>query len=136
MKSLHLSDSPEPVAPVIIADIPVSPLSTRQWVQLMLDDCREAREGRATTRYHAAINGNVISAYARNRVFRDAYRHADAVAADGVPVLWAARLIAGREIPDRSISLLHDITTEDLHHQIRDLFDQPITHVFMYLGPT
>lgn len=118
MKSLHLSDSPEPVAPVIIADIPVSPLSTRQWVQLMLDDCREAREGRATTRYHAAINGNVISAYARNRVFRDAYRHADAVAADGVPVLWAARLIAGREIPDRAATtdLFHDLAAAAQDH--------------------
>jgi hypothetical protein len=41
----------------------------------------------------------------------------------------------GHEIPDCSFSILHDITMETLHLQLRDLFSPPTTHVFVYLGP-
>jgi hypothetical protein len=44
-------------------------------------------------------------------------------------------VLPGQEIPDCSLSIHHDITTEELHQQIRDLFSHPVTHVFLKLGP-
>lgn len=109
--SLFASGWDKPVDAVVVGGIPVAPLSTPQWVELMLSDCAAARAGLQRPRYHGAINGNAVSAFATNQTFRDALSSADAVAADGVPVMWAAKYLAGRSIPDRA-------ATTDLFHPL------------------
>lgn len=96
---------------VIVGGMPVRPLSTQEWVELMLWDCARARRGEQRPQYHGAVNGNAISKFWRNRRFRDAICQADALAADGVPVMWAARFLAGTRIPDRA-------ATTDLFHNL------------------
>lgn len=112
-KPLFADGWARPVEPVIVAGMPVAPLTTQQWVELMISDCARARAGKQVPQYHGAINGNAISNFASDLRFRDAIRHSDAIAADGVPVMWAARLIAGREIPDRAATtdLFHDLAS-------------------------
>lgn len=102
---------PEPVMPVIVGGMSVAPLTTAQWIELMLSDCRAARAGSQPPRYHGAVNGNAISNFATNASFRNAISEADAIAADGVPVMWAARHLAGCPIPDRAATtdLFHDM---------------------------
>ena len=41
----------------------------------------------------------------------------------------------GREISDRFFTVTHDIDVEIFHQQLRALFGQPTTHVFVFLGP-
>lgn len=102
---------PAPLMPVVVGGVPVAPLTTGQWVELMLSDCRAARAGRARPSYQAATNGNMLSVHARDPAFRAAIARADAVAADGMSVLWGARLFAATRIPDRAATtdLFHDL---------------------------
>jgi N-acetylglucosaminyldiphosphoundecaprenol N-acetyl-beta-D-mannosaminyltransferase len=111
VKPLFADNWDAPIAPVFVAEIPVAPLSTQQWIDLMLSDHRAIKRGEERTQYHAAINGNCISAFARESRFRNALAKADAIAADGVPVMLAARLLAKRRIPDRAATtdLFHDL---------------------------
>lgn len=111
MKPIQAEGWTHAIQPVRVGGVPVAPLSTAQWVDLMLSDCRAARAGRQGARYHTAVNGNVLSVCANDPTMRDAVERADAVAADGVPILWGARLFARRPIPDRAATtdLFHDL---------------------------
>jgi exopolysaccharide biosynthesis WecB/TagA/CpsF family protein len=110
-KLLHANNWSQAIAPVVVGGVPIAPLSTAQWVELMLSDCRAVRGGAGRTQYHTAANGNMLSVYARDRAFREAVDRADAVAADGVSVMWGARLFGRRRIPDRAATtdLFHDL---------------------------
>ncbi|WP_324749647.1 WecB/TagA/CpsF family glycosyltransferase [Sphingomonas sp. LY54] len=57
------------------------------------------------------MNGNVLSVNATNAEFSAALREADALAADGAPILFGARLFGRAEIPDRAATtdLFHDL---------------------------
>ena len=124
VKSLSAVGWPSPIEPVVIAGMPVAPLSTQQWTELMVADCAAARAGRQAPRYHAAINGNAISNFASNLEFRQAILQADAIAADGVPVMWAARWLAGTAIPDRAATtdLFHDLAATAQEHGLSMYF--------------
>lgn len=100
-----------PIAPVRIGGIPVAPLTTAQWMELLLSDHRKVRATNAGPRFHTSINGNVISVHARNPVMKAALARADAIAADGMSVLHAAKLLGKTHIPDRAATtdLFHDI---------------------------
>jgi len=110
-KSLLAESWPAPISPVVVGGLPVAPLTTRQWVELMLSDYKSVRSWGGTPRYHSAVNGNVLSINARNPAFREALGEADALAADGVPILFGARIFAGTHIPDRAATtdLFHDL---------------------------
>jgi N-acetylglucosaminyldiphosphoundecaprenol N-acetyl-beta-D-mannosaminyltransferase len=110
-KSLLAESWPAPVAPVIVGGLPVAPLTTRQWVELMLSDHEFVRNRGGAPRYHSAVNGNVLSVNATNAEFSAALREADALAADGVPILFGARLFGRVGIPDRAATtdLFHDL---------------------------
>jgi len=109
--ALNADNWPGTIEPVRIAGIPVAPLSTAQWIDLLRSDHREIRMCGGRPRYHSAINGNVMSVYARDPAFRAAIDTADAIAADGVPVMVASKLLRGVPIPDRAATtdLFHDI---------------------------
>lgn len=110
-KSLLAENWPAPIAPVIVGGLPVAPLTTCQWVELMLSDHKLVSCAGTEPRYHSAVNGNVLSVNATDPEFRTALSEADALAADGVPILFGARLFARAEIPDRAATtdLFHDL---------------------------
>jgi exopolysaccharide biosynthesis WecB/TagA/CpsF family protein len=99
------------INPVRVAGIEVAPLSTKQWIDMLRDDRRKIALGGTLPRYHTGINGNVISVYARDPIFRQVLDSADAVAADGVSVMLASKWLHGVTIPDRAATtdLFHDI---------------------------
>jgi exopolysaccharide biosynthesis WecB/TagA/CpsF family protein len=103
--------------PVVVGGVPVMPLSRSEWAQRLLRDWRMVREAGVGPKFHTTANGNVLSTYGRNPAFREALAKADAIAADGMSVLWGARIFAGRSIPERAATtdLFHDIakTAED-----------------------
>lgn len=100
-----------PIEPVIVGGMPIAPLTTQQWVDLMLSDIRKARENGALPTYNTSSNGNVISQCASDPRLRETMTQANSIAADGVSVMWGARLFAGKSIPDRAATtdLFHDI---------------------------
>lgn len=110
-KTVRADCWPVPVAPVNVGGVSVMPLTTQQWIELMLSDCRAARANRSAARYHTATNGNMLSVFARDPEYRAAIERADAIAADGVSVMWGARVFAGTSIPDRAATtdLFHDL---------------------------
>lgn len=99
-----------PIYHVRIGGVPVAPLSTDQWLDLLLSDYHETRLGRCLPRYHSAANGQVISEYARNPKLRATLEQADAIAADGMPLVFFSRWI-NRPVPVRAATtdLFHDI---------------------------
>lgn len=107
---LHANGWPKSVEHVRIGGVPVALLTTDQWLDLLLSDCRETRLNQRRPRYHSAANGHVISEYARNPQLRATLEQADAIAADGMPMVLFSRLIA-KSVPSRAATtdLFHDI---------------------------
>jgi exopolysaccharide biosynthesis WecB/TagA/CpsF family protein len=100
-----------PPSPVVVGGVPVMPLSRSEWSERLLRDWRAVRERGEGPKFHTTANGNVLSIYARNPTYRAALAKADAIAADGMSILWGARVFAGRTIPERAATtdLFHDI---------------------------
>jgi len=111
MKLLRADSWSNFIEPVVVGGVPVAPLTTQQWVELMVSDCKAVRAGTEKVKYHTAVNGNVLSQFARRGDVRETILRADAVAADGVSILWGARRFARREIPSRAATtdLFHDL---------------------------
>lgn len=109
-KRLHANSWLNPVDHIRIGGVPIAPLSTRQWLDLLLSDYHETRLNNHLPRYHSAANGQVISEYARNPQLRATLEEADAIAADGMPLVLFSWL-TGRCVPDRAATtdLFHDI---------------------------
>lgn len=98
---------------VWIGGIPVERLTASEWCRLMLDDWHRRRtgglDGRAP-KVVTTVNGQVVSLFASNPQFRDALMKADHIAPDGMSVVFASRLAAGKSLPER-VS-----TTDWFHH--------------------
>lgn len=109
-KRLHANNWVNPVDQIRIGGVPIAPLSTHQWLELLLSDYNETRLNSQLPRYHSAANGQVISEYARNPQLRATLEQADAIAADGMPIVLFSRL-TGRSVSDRAATtdLFHDI---------------------------
>lgn len=109
-KRLHADSWVTPVDHIRIGGVPVAPLSTRQWLDLLISDYHDTQLNHRLPRYHSAANGQVISEYARNSRLRATLEQADAIAADGMPLVLFSRL-TGQSVPNRAATtdLFHDI---------------------------
>ena len=96
---------------VVVGGVPILPLSRTQWAERLISDWRAVRDHGERPKFHTTANGNVLSIYARNPSYRAALQKADAIAADGMSIVWGARLFAGRRLPER-------VATTDLFHDI------------------
>ncbi|MBV2150152.1 WecB/TagA/CpsF family glycosyltransferase [Sphingobium sp. AS12] len=94
----------------------------------MLSDVRKARENGASPTYNTSANGNVISQWASDPELRAVMSQADSIAADGVSVMWGAKLFAGEIIPDRA-------ATTDLFHDLAEAAQQHGYSIYL-LGAT
>ena len=100
---------------VVIGGIPVTALSQSEWGDLMVADClanrtRVAHRGQvAAPKFMTSANGYVLSLYARDREFQRLVDAADAVDADGMPLVVASRLLARTPLPER-------VATSDFFH--------------------
>jgi exopolysaccharide biosynthesis WecB/TagA/CpsF family protein len=97
---------------VWVGGIPVERLTAGQWCRLMLDDWRRKKSGKASVvpKVVTTVNGQVVSLFASNPLFADALLAADHIAPDGMSVVFASRLAAGRPLPERVA------TTDWFHH--------------------
>ena len=97
---------------VWVGGIPVERMTASQWCRLMLDDWRRRRSGqtKAPPKVVTTVNGQVVSLFASNPLFRDSLLAADHIAPDGMSVVFASRLMAGQALPERVA------TTDWFHH--------------------
>lgn len=86
---------------VLVGGVPVDRLDREEWVELLLRDADEkARSGRPA-KVVTTANGQVVSLFGANAVFRDALLRADHVAADGMSIVTASRLHPSARLPER-----------------------------------
>lgn len=88
-------DAPAKPPRVRLMGMPIDPVTHAQAIRHIIDSLNSARGGWAIT-----PNLDQLRLYTKNASLRDFYEQAELVLADGMPLLWAARL-AGRPLPQR-----------------------------------
>jgi N-acetylglucosaminyldiphosphoundecaprenol N-acetyl-beta-D-mannosaminyltransferase len=95
---------------VPVAGMPVAALDMEETAELMIAAAR-VRTGPARPLYLTSTNGEVISRCARDPSLDRLFRIADAVSADGQPMVFASCLPGRRRLPER-------VATTDLFHAV------------------
>jgi N-acetylglucosaminyldiphosphoundecaprenol N-acetyl-beta-D-mannosaminyltransferase len=100
-------------APTVrVGGLPITALSREAWaLRIVAEALKRRREGRRPPLFLTSANGNVISLYARDGAFRSLLDTADAIDADGQPVVLASKWLTKTPIPERAATTdtFHDI---------------------------
>jgi exopolysaccharide biosynthesis WecB/TagA/CpsF family protein len=91
----HLDDC------VWIGGVPVSRLTATQWCELMIADWHRKKSRAVPPKVVTTVNGQVISLFTQDPVYRDALLQTDYIAADGMSVVFASRLATETPLPER-----------------------------------
>jgi exopolysaccharide biosynthesis WecB/TagA/CpsF family protein len=96
---------------VRVGGVRVGALSRSEWAAYAIAAAHAHRKTGGRPRLTTSANGNVQSLYARSSRFRAMLDAFDAVEADGMPMVWASRLLTRTPIPERSAmtDLFHDV---------------------------
>jgi len=86
---------------VRIGGVPVDRLTSGQWCKLMISDWQKKREGAAAPKVVTTVNGQVVSLFSENADYRKAVLSTDHVAADGMSVVFASRMVTEAPLPER-----------------------------------
>lgn len=87
----------------MVGGLPTAVVTAKELTELMVRDCLEARDEGAAWRPRLVFssNGQGIVLAARDAAFAKAMAEADIVHADGMPVVFASRLMCARALPER-----------------------------------
>jgi len=86
---------------VWIGGVPVDRLTSGQWCKLMISDWQKKRERAAAPKVVTTVNGQVVSLFTEDPAYRDAVLATDHIAADGMSVVFASRMVTGAPLPER-----------------------------------
>jgi N-acetylglucosaminyldiphosphoundecaprenol N-acetyl-beta-D-mannosaminyltransferase len=105
---------------VTVGGVQVDRLSAAGWVDLLLNDWRRKKEGGAT-KVVTTANGQVISLYDTDAVYRKAVDAADHVAADGMSVVFGSRFLTSTALPERvsTTDWFHDAAQAAAQHGMK-----------------
>lgn len=100
-------------APTVhVGGLSMAALSRKAWAEAVVA-CAIARRGMTGVApyFFTSANGNVLSRYARTPEFRAMIDSADAVDADGQPLVIASKLMTRTPIPERAATtdIFHDV---------------------------
>lgn len=85
-----------------IGGVPVERFTAAQWCELMLSDwSRKKRAKNIAPKIVTTVNGQVISLSTRDPAYREALLASDHIAADGMSVVFASRLVTQTPLPER-----------------------------------
>lgn len=118
---LPAMDQPLP-ATVTVGGIPILPLARVDWAHLMVRTCLTVRETPAAGCFVVfSANGQVVALSRRDRSYRDLLRQADAIDADGQPMVIASRIFLRDPLPERTATtdLFHDAAQAACRHGLR-----------------
>ena len=94
---------------VVIGGIPVERLDVQEWCAQLVSDWRAVKAGQGRCKVVTTANGQVVSLFATDPLYRKALLEADHVAADGMSVVKASRWRNREPIPER-------VSTTDWFH--------------------
>jgi N-acetylglucosaminyldiphosphoundecaprenol N-acetyl-beta-D-mannosaminyltransferase len=86
---------------VWIGGVPVDRLTSGQWCKLMISDWQRKRQNFAPPKVVTTVNGQVVSLFREDPLYRDAVLSTDHVAADGMSVVFASRMVTESPLPER-----------------------------------
>jgi len=86
---------------VQIGGVPVDRLTSGQWCKLMISDWQKKRDRFVPPKVVTTVNGQVVSLFTEDAAYRDAVLATDHIAADGMSVVFASRMVTGAPLPER-----------------------------------
>lgn len=112
-------------APLTVGGLPVLPLSRGEWTQLMVSTCLQARTApKAACFVVFSANGQVLALSHRDSSYRALLDEADAIDADGQPMVIASQIFLGTPLPERAATtdLFHDAARSACANGLRFYF--------------
>jgi N-acetylglucosaminyldiphosphoundecaprenol N-acetyl-beta-D-mannosaminyltransferase len=97
------------VPAAIVGGLPIAVIDRAQSARLMLDVARTRRGAGQPPPIVTSANGQVISLCARDARIRELFLSADLIHADGMPLVFASRVMGRTALPER-------VATTDLFH--------------------
>jgi N-acetylglucosaminyldiphosphoundecaprenol N-acetyl-beta-D-mannosaminyltransferase len=102
-------------APTVrIGGVDIVALSRRDWADTILRTALSKRAAHQSPYFFTSANGNVLSRYAESAEFRALVDQADAIDADGMPLVLASRWLTRTPVPERcaTTDFFHDLAAE------------------------
>jgi exopolysaccharide biosynthesis WecB/TagA/CpsF family protein len=92
-------------------------MSRQEWAQRVAEYCDSPGRDNALPKLIFAANGQVVATYNSDPSYRAHFSEADAVTADGQPLVWASRLTR-HPLPERAATtdLVHDVCRIAVQH--------------------
>lgn len=116
------------VVPVAtIGGLPIAVIDRAQSAQLMVDVALARRDSAQRPLIFTSANGQVLSMCARPSRIRDAFLAADLIHADGMPLVFASRLLHKLPLPER-------VATTDLFHDVAQVAQRRGARVYLLGG--
>lgn len=109
---------------VTIGGLPIAVIDRARSAQLMVDVALERRDSAKPPLIFTSANGQVLSMCARPSRIRDAFLAADLIHADGMPLVFASRLLQTTPLPER-------VATTDLFHDVASVAQRRGARVFL-----
>lgn len=102
-----------PATTVCVGGALITPLSRAQWADTMADTCLAARGGTEPPVVVFSVNGQVVARRRTDPAYRALLDQADALDADGQPLVMASRLLTRTPLPERvaTTDFFHDAAT-------------------------
>ena len=99
-----------PSRQIVLGGVLVDVLSRQGWAERIVGYCRLPRGEGARPKVVFAANGQIVTEHATNAGYRRVFQEADAVTADGQPLVWASRLTRF-PLPERAATtdIVHDV---------------------------
>lgn len=86
---------------ITVGGLPIGVLSRQQWCQAMLTYCKQATKSQKRPFIVFSVNGQVVAKSSQDAEYRKMILQADALDADGQPLVWASRLLTRNPLPER-----------------------------------
>jgi N-acetylglucosaminyldiphosphoundecaprenol N-acetyl-beta-D-mannosaminyltransferase len=99
-------------APMVrVGGMNIIALSRRAWADALVGSASHRHGPGEQPYFFTSANGNVLSRYAGSKEFRDLIDQADAVDADGMPMVYVSRWLTRTPIPERcaTTDFFHDV---------------------------
>jgi exopolysaccharide biosynthesis WecB/TagA/CpsF family protein len=113
---------------VRLADLPITNVDLAEAARRIVAIARQRRGSRLPPVYQTSANGQVVALCAADPEVRRLFLAADAIHADGMPMVFASRLFTSSPLPER-------VATTDLIHEVMRLSESAGIRSFL-LGST
>jgi N-acetylglucosaminyldiphosphoundecaprenol N-acetyl-beta-D-mannosaminyltransferase len=117
-----------PVAVETVGGLPIAVIGRAESARLMLDVALARRDSKEPAVVFTSANGQILSMCARDARVRNLFLAADLIHADGMPLVFASRLVCTMPLPER-------VATTDLFHDVAKMA-QSRGATFFLLGAT